>query len=193
MSNEQGCKWWFRYVLVPLVGGGGIVAVIVALIPYVFPPPRPATVPLVQSQSVVTVLKVSSGRNYFTGKLNVGSNVYTDRDYVYAQVPAFLQGQTYIITANDDKFNSDTSFLWIRAEQEISVYVAHSDRYKNKPAWLADFRDTGAELIFMVEKEALTLSLYEKRFSAGQIVLGGNIRPSEKENHAMYTVVISAR
>lgn len=33
MSNsETGYKWWLRYVVVPLIGGGGIIAVIVALI-----------------------------------------------------------------------------------------------------------------------------------------------------------------
>jgi hypothetical protein len=29
---EHGYKWWIRYVIVPLIGGGGVVAVIVALI-----------------------------------------------------------------------------------------------------------------------------------------------------------------
>lgn len=29
---EAGHKWWLRYVVVPLIGGGGIVAVVVALL-----------------------------------------------------------------------------------------------------------------------------------------------------------------
>lgn len=48
-ESEKGCRWWLRYIIVPLtaacVGGGGIVAIIVALIPVVFPtPPIPTTV-----------------------------------------------------------------------------------------------------------------------------------------------------
>lgn len=32
-DEEKGAKWWIRYVVVPLIGGGGIIAVVVALIP----------------------------------------------------------------------------------------------------------------------------------------------------------------
>jgi hypothetical protein len=31
-NNETGAKWWLRYVVVPIIGGGGIVAIIVALL-----------------------------------------------------------------------------------------------------------------------------------------------------------------
>ncbi|WP_152532174.1 hypothetical protein [Leptolyngbya sp. Heron Island J] len=31
-DNEQGYKWWLRYVVVPLFGGGGVIAIIVALL-----------------------------------------------------------------------------------------------------------------------------------------------------------------
>lgn len=29
-DEERGAKWWIRYVIVPLIGGGGIIAVVVA-------------------------------------------------------------------------------------------------------------------------------------------------------------------
>jgi hypothetical protein len=32
-DTETGLKWWMRYVIVPIIGGGGIIAIIVALIP----------------------------------------------------------------------------------------------------------------------------------------------------------------
>jgi len=39
-ETEKGSKWWIRYVFVPLgvalIGGGGLCAVVVAAIPYVF-------------------------------------------------------------------------------------------------------------------------------------------------------------
>jgi hypothetical protein len=31
-ETESGYKWWIRYVLIPLIGGGGLVALVVALI-----------------------------------------------------------------------------------------------------------------------------------------------------------------
>lgn len=37
-EQEHGLKWWLRYVIVPVIGGGGIVAIIVAFIAkYPFP------------------------------------------------------------------------------------------------------------------------------------------------------------
>lgn len=29
---ESGLKWWMRYVIVPMIGGGGIIAIVVAVI-----------------------------------------------------------------------------------------------------------------------------------------------------------------
>jgi hypothetical protein len=43
-GNEQGSKWWIRFVIVPIViaiiGGGGITAIAVAIVPYIFPTPQ---------------------------------------------------------------------------------------------------------------------------------------------------------
>jgi hypothetical protein len=30
-DNESGLKWWMRYVIVPIIGGGGVIAVVVAV------------------------------------------------------------------------------------------------------------------------------------------------------------------
>jgi hypothetical protein len=31
-ETEKGIKWWIRYVIVPLIGGGGLIALIIALV-----------------------------------------------------------------------------------------------------------------------------------------------------------------
>ena len=31
-ASETGIKWWMRYVIVPIIGGGGIVAILIAII-----------------------------------------------------------------------------------------------------------------------------------------------------------------
>lgn len=49
-ESEKGIRWWLRYVVVPLVGSGGIVAVIVALI---VKPPTPSLTPT-NSPTVIT-------------------------------------------------------------------------------------------------------------------------------------------
>jgi hypothetical protein len=32
MADESGLKWWVRYVIVPIIGGGGVIAIVVAVI-----------------------------------------------------------------------------------------------------------------------------------------------------------------
>ncbi|MCC6301004.1 MAG: hypothetical protein IT314_17080 [Anaerolineales bacterium] len=153
-------------------------------------PPTLTPLPL----ALFDILDVTSGRTYFTDILIPGAIVYTDREYVYRDVPAFLQGQEYIITANEDKFGGRVNInfqLILQANRDVIVYVAHSDRYPNKPNWLYDFQDTNADLTFLVDNDLIYLSVYQKAFPAGQIVLGGNNQPTETENNAMYTVVIA--
>lgn len=38
-TTESGFKWWMRYVVVPIIGGGGIIAIVIALMS-----PRPENV-----------------------------------------------------------------------------------------------------------------------------------------------------
>ena len=143
----------------------------------------------------VTILDVASGNlySYFTSTLEVGATVYFDRDYVYSTIPSFLDSKTYIATPNADLFSTDTNFLIFSINREAVVYVAHDDRYINKPYWLNSFQDTGADLEYLWTGGVIKLSLYGKQFSKGQVVLGGNISPGEKANHGMYTVVIAEK
>lgn len=46
-ESEQGLKWWLRYVIVPLIGGGGLVAIVVA---YLGLPQSPQHLPSSSSQ-----------------------------------------------------------------------------------------------------------------------------------------------
>ena len=46
--DESGARWWFRYVIVPLIGTGGLGAIVVAVLE------RPARIPSVTSSPAVT-------------------------------------------------------------------------------------------------------------------------------------------
>jgi hypothetical protein len=52
-DSEDGYKWWLRYIIVPLVGGGGLVALLVAVIDKPSPPSivTPVTTPTSSSQT----------------------------------------------------------------------------------------------------------------------------------------------
>lgn len=168
--------------------------------PTIFIPVSPSITPS-QSDSpdtirfAVTILDVASGEpySYFAGTLKVGATAYSDRDYVYSTIPSFLDGKTYIATPNADLFSTDTNFLIFSINRDAIVYVAHDDRYINKPSWLNSFQDTGTDLEYLWTGGVIKMSLYGKLYSKGQVVLGGNVSPGEKANHGMYTVVIAEK
>src|SRR6266849_10345534 len=39
-DTESGFKWWMRYVIVPIIGGGGIIAIVVAIVERPKPVPQ---------------------------------------------------------------------------------------------------------------------------------------------------------
>ena len=135
-------------------------------------------------QLVISNLTVGSGMDYeiVVNGLYNGALVYIDRSFTYSSVPDWLEGATYIKTANDDKGSSGSSFISFDVNQDVTVYVAHDDRISTKPAWLVPFIDTGYDLT----TTDATLSIFEKDFSVDTITFGGN----EGTGYSMYTVTI---
>jgi hypothetical protein len=69
---ETGIRWWLRYVVVPIIGGGGIVAIVVALIQKPREPAHPAQETSVSAASVPTSSPIQSLEFYATGGNSVG-------------------------------------------------------------------------------------------------------------------------
>jgi len=69
-DGETGWKWWVRYVIVPLIGGGGLVAIIVASMSSDRHPSNPKF-----DQSPPTEPRVASGVNVLTtsGPIELGT------------------------------------------------------------------------------------------------------------------------
>lgn len=132
--------------------------------------------------TLLTDITVANGGTYevVEGGLSEGSLVYGDRDFVFQAIPDAYRSLTYIRTLNDDKASSG-DWLSFSLNGPTIVYVAHDDRIAPKPAWLANFVDTGDDLI----TSDATLSLYSMWFDAGMVVLGGN----EGGGYSMYVVV----
>lgn len=63
MSNkageERGLYWWVRYVIVPVIGGGGIIAIIVTLISQIPVPSPDATATSAPSSAIQTMVQSS--------------------------------------------------------------------------------------------------------------------------------------
>ena len=138
------------------------------------------------SQSLINNLAVASGKPYevIQNGLSNGALAYIDRTYTFGSIPAFLDGATYIKTANEDSVSSDSAFLRFDASEDVTIYIAHDDRISVKPSWLSAFVDTGDDIL----EDWRVHSLFKKTFSAGPVSLGGN----GEIDWRMYVVIIDA-
>jgi len=116
---------------------------------------------------------------------NVGELMYIDRSYTFTNV-ASLAGETYIKTANDDKYLTNEVRVVFNTNQDCTVYVAFDDRISPDPAWLSDFTDTGEN----ISTGGDPYSLFAKDFDAGTVVLGGN---SGGVSSSMYGIIVAAK
>ncbi len=141
----------------------------------------PTTAP---TASLVSNLKVASGKSYQIVTYTQGMREYIDRSYTVRNPAPTGSQYTYIRTANDDKSRTDTNFLTFTLSSDANVYVAY-DRRVSRPSWLVDgWQDTGQVL----ETTDVPLRLYRRRFSRGTVTLGANRGGS---TGSMYVVLIN--
>lgn len=120
--------------------------------------------------------------------------VYSDRDYLFANIHGCLLNRPYLVTPNQDKFNREPELVALRSERPVIVYVGYDSRYQTRPDWL--FRNYDPVPNFFLyavdprtENQIVTFQMYRARISQNLIRLGGNIAPQENNNFAMYTTV----
>ena len=121
--------------------------------------------------------------------LQVGDRIYIDRTYTFTTVPALVQGEAYIRTANAHKTNATNPFLTFTVDQPVTVYVAHDKRIVLKPSWFPSlgFVDSGENLV-TTDAE---FDLFVASFPAGPIQLGGNESPGGASS--MYSVIVQSQ
>jgi hypothetical protein len=142
------------------------------------------------AQLVLSEITAASGESYQVQEaLEAGDTVYIDRNYTYTSVPAVIQGESYIQTANDDKVRTETALLTFSVNRDVTVYLAYDARATARPAWLAGWRDTGSSL----NSTDVPLDLYANDFAAGSITLGGNLAAGAAGANSNYTVAIVPR
>ena len=148
-----------------------------------------------QGQGLINNLTVGSGETYEVFDLNSGTLMYTDRSFTFvAPLPAELQGQKVIRSANDDKFSSpqDPAFLEFTVSQDVDVYILYTNQGTTlETEWLN--ASQGWELqgftvpSSMIGNERDRL-VRKKSFPAGTIQLPGN--GSFVPTSSMYHVVV---
>ena len=138
-------------------------------------------------EPIISNFTVDSKKDYeiVVNGLQNGATVYTDRKHTYTNVPTFLDGATYIITANNDKGSNIESFINFDVNRNVTVYVAHEKRINTKPLWMAEFTDTKIDLV----TNNTSFSIFAKEFTAGTVTLGGN----GSGGKSMYTIIVKKR
>lgn len=143
----------------------------------------------------ISNLKANSNKSYsLQSNLQNGSMVYSDRDYVWKDLPEYFKGAYSIITANEDKFINSDNFIEFTANQNIRVYIAYDPSYPQKPGWIYSFQKAADNLYFADTKNGWVsgaMLIHERTYNKGDTVrLGGNYNPAANHNGAMYAVFI---
>ena len=130
----------------------------------------------------VTNLVVNSDGKYELVPLRLGAKVFTDRDYEYDVIPAFLEGSIALKATNDDKHEKKKDLISFHVNMQVTLYVAHDVRIKKKPGWMKGFTDTGEE-VGMSERP---VALWVRDYPAGKITLGGNAGPRSSNTYIVF-------
>ena len=135
--HDLGKFGWF--ISTETVGEDFFVEYIAASIPQQqkTEPEKPATDELIKK------VTVANGKTYEVDKLNVGTVQYTDRPYVITSLPSYLEGASFVRTANNDKTVTSATFLNAYIEGPAVAYVAYDPRATTPPAWLKGWIKTG--------------------------------------------------
>jgi len=129
--------------------------------------------------------------------LSNGAFVYSDRDYVFSNLPACLQHQAYLLTPNKSKFNRDDRLVRLVHEGNFVIFIGYDDRYRTRPDWLNREYDLVPYMTANVLDARSNRQIFRFQFYRSKslvrprtpILLGGNIAPQVHDNFAMYTAV----
>lgn len=145
------------------------------------------------SRSGVIAARARSGRAYriVDGGLQAGRLVYTDRSYVFKDIPRGFGSSLIVQTANDDAPSSGEEFLNIDTVIPVTLFLGHDTRVPRPPNWMLvkrkqQFRRTEV----MVRTSDATFRLFERKCPAGRIVIGGNTDDGLDGNKSNFLVII---
>jgi len=127
----------------------------------------------------------------YLATLRVGSKYYVDRTYTITALPEDLNRAWFIMTSDYDKTAASDAFLTFDLLQDATVYVAYDPRATSLPDWLSDW-DSNDEKIWTTALDTDHLNLFSKNYSAGQVILGGNLASGASGGLSNYIVAAVA-
>ncbi len=118
-------------------------------------------------------------------QISSGDKIFGDRDVVYVQLPAALEGAEGILTPCDAKFITEDLAVF-KTAKDATVYIVMDNRVDPLPAWLGDWTKTD---MTVDNDNEVTFDLYAKDVKAGETVtLGTNGQSSYCVNYAVLAV-----
>ena len=117
-------------------------------------------------------LKASSKNNYSVDKIQLGNNLYSDRNYKFKEIPPILQNDAFIKTACDDAERVKNFELTFNLRYPSTLYLIDDSRSEKLPDWaINDWDETD---LIVVSTEGIKMKIYEKKFPPGKVKLGPN-------------------
>ncbi|MEO7960977.1 MAG: T9SS type A sorting domain-containing protein, partial [Ginsengibacter sp.] len=140
---------------------------------------------------LISGISSKTGRTYTASILKTGAQVYTDRNYQAATLPAFLNNAPFIESPNDDRNNSSKSVFSFDLGQQTTVYVAYDSKAGTLPSWLKGWQLVQGQQILLNDPSSSKLNLYQAVFSPGKLTFGGNLAKPAKGAQVNYFVIIA--
>ena len=156
-------------------------------------------VPEWEALSIHEIVAKSHGKYGVARDLpRLGEHAYLDGSARFDGVPKALRKALWITTDNADVKSSGSAqdFLTFQADQAVTVYVAHDDRFERRPKWLMGWGDTGDKVKLIQGDLDINASVFSKHFKAGHIALGGNLAiddPAPPHERLMYLVAVKSQ
>lgn len=117
----------------------------------------------------------------------VGKTIYHDRDYVFTELPKPLRNQLYFQFDNQQMHDNTGAYVKFHLYHPATLYVAIDAAACQLPAWLSDWSRSDLQLA----TSDINLTLYQKQFPAGDVVLGGNVAPPASCIRSHYLLVVA--
>lgn len=115
-----------------------------------------------------------------------GKRAYTDLNYNYTHIPAYLRGSEYVRMPNSDSRYWARDQLQFIAGSDMIIYVGHDDRVPRPEFLKEDFSDTGDNF----KLGNVTMSIFKREAKAGEsIIMAGNSDGDMPEGARMYVVM----
>jgi hypothetical protein len=121
--------------------------------------------------------------------LQPGDQLYGDRAFTVATVPAGLAGATWIRTANSSKTVTTDPLVSFIISVPATVSVAVDTRLGRRPWMDSSWTDSGLQLDDTEGSSSRTFEIYTRQFPAGLVTLGPDADTANSAS--MYTIIIS--